>query len=209
MSVNGDEYMKKKTGILGGTFNPVHNGHIAIGRAAYNEFCLDRVLFMPTAVSYLKDQREILDPLTRAEMVSLALSDEPGFELSTYEINKGGNTYTFETLLYFEHEDPQNELYFITGADTLFSIDSWYKPETIFRIAHLLVAVRDDHTEKEYEDRTGYLKDRFGARISMLHCPGNDISSSLIRKKIREGSDVTDMLPGKVYDYIRENSLYL
>ncbi|MCR5734637.1 MAG: nicotinate-nucleotide adenylyltransferase [Lachnospiraceae bacterium] len=201
--------MKKKTGILGGTFNPIHKGHIAIGKSAYTEYGLDRVLFMPTGVSYLKDQSEILSPQIRAEMVSLAIEDEPGFELSTYEIEKGGNTYTCETLEYLTDMGTYGDLYFITGADTLFSIDSWYRPELIMKLCHILVAVRDEHSGKEYEERTSFLKERFDAKISLLHCDKIDISSSLIRQGLKEGRDVSGMLPEKVYRYITDNSLYM
>ena len=199
----------KKTGILGGTFNPVHLGHLAIGRAAYEEYGLDRVLFMPTAISYLKDQKDILSADDRMTIVSLAIENEAGFELSDYEVVKGGNTYTYETLEYFRKTDPEEELFFITGADTLFSIDTWRKPERIFELAHLLVAVRDEHSEKEYDDRILYLKERFSADIGLLSCKRMDISSSFIRKRIKEGGDVSEFLPKRVCEYIREKKLYI
>ena len=110
-----------KTGIMGGTFDPIHNGHILIARSAYEKVGLDKVLFMPSGNSYMK--KNVLDVSKRVEMVRLAIADFPYFELSSIEAQRQGNTYTYDTLEQLTKQNPKDEYYFIMGADSLFSIE--------------------------------------------------------------------------------------
>ncbi|MCR5108549.1 MAG: nicotinate-nucleotide adenylyltransferase [Lachnospiraceae bacterium] len=201
-----------KTGILGGTFNPIHNGHLFIAERAYEEFGLDRVLFMPTAVSYLKDQSEILDKDIRIEMIKLAIENNSHFELSTYEADKGGNTYTYETLEYLKSSMPDNEFYFITGEDTLFSMENWVRPEDIFKNAFILSAPRIDRDNVRdpdaIKDQALYLKEKYSARIGLLRSPEINISSSRIREIRSIGGSIRYLVPDKVCKYMEENDLY-
>ena len=122
----------KKTGIMGGTFNPVHNGHLTLARQALRQFTLDDVLFMPCGVPYMKAGQKVEDGQIRAEMTSLAIQDEPCFILSTMELERQGNTYTYQTLERLKAENPETEYYFIVGADSLFHMAEWVCPENIF-----------------------------------------------------------------------------
>lgn len=132
----------KKMGIMGGTFNPIHTGHLLLAQWAMEEAGLDGVLFMPTGNSYMKDKGEMLSGPERLVMTQLAIRDRECFYCSDLEVKRGGNTYTYETLESLQFLYPQAKLYFIVGADCLFSIENWYCPEKIFRCCTLLAASR-------------------------------------------------------------------
>lgn len=135
----------ERIGIMGGTFNPIHNGHLAIAKAAKEQFALEEVLFMPSGVPYMKDQREVLPIQTRCEMTALAIRDLPGFELSQLEAADaalGENTYTCNTLQKLRCDAPETSYYFILGADSLYAIEDWKNPELIFQNCTVLAAVR-------------------------------------------------------------------
>ncbi|MCR4923565.1 MAG: nicotinate-nucleotide adenylyltransferase [Lachnospiraceae bacterium] len=197
-----------KLGILGGTFNPIHNGHLIIGQYALEEYELDKLLIMPTGLSYLKSRDFVLSREERAKMVMLAIEGEDHFEFSDYEIKKEGNTYTCETLEYFKRIYPKDELFFIIGEDSLFSMESWFHPELIFKYADILVAVRDRDKSQGIEEKIKELKEGYRARIHLIHSPRIDISSTAIRERIKEGKSVRFFLPDKVNDYITENKVY-
>lgn len=138
----------RKIGIMGGTFNPIHNGHLAIAEKAREQFSLDQVLFMPSGVPYMKDQREVLPVQARCAMTALAIKDIPGFELSaieTADAAQGKNTYTCDTLRKLKIADPDAAYYFILGADSLYALESWKNPELIFRNCTILAAVRREN----------------------------------------------------------------
>lgn len=198
----------KKVGIMGGSFNPIHIGHLIIAEKAREQFALDEVLFMPCALNYMKDASELLPSSIRAKMVSLAIEDNPFFTLSTMEIDKEGNTYTYETMESLKSQNPDNEYYFILGADSLWTIADWREPERIFASCTILAAVRDNKTTRDMNKQIKLLKDEFNADIYLLQAENIEISSSNIRKLVREGASIRYMVPEAVYDYIVENALY-
>ena len=135
----------RRIGIMGGTFNPIHNGHLAIADKAREQFALEKVLFMPSGIPYMKDQREVLPIQTRCEMTALAIKDMPGFELSEMEASDaalGKNTYTCDTLQKLKAADPEADYYFILGADSLYAMEDWKNPALIFQNCTVLAAVR-------------------------------------------------------------------
>lgn len=135
----------RRIGIMGGTFNPIHNGHLAIAEKAREQFALEKVLFMPSGVPYMKAQREVLPIQIRCEMTALAIKDTPGFKLSEIEASDAAqakNTYTCDTLRKLRRADPKAAYYFILGADSLYAMESWKNPELIFRNCTVLAAVR-------------------------------------------------------------------
>ena len=121
-----------KIGILGGTFNPIHNGHLLLAEQARCFYGLDQVLFIPSGCSYMKRQEEILPGEIRFQMVQLAIADNPYFCVSDMEIVREGNSYTCETITRLHAQYPEDELYYIVGADTLFQMEFWKNPEQIF-----------------------------------------------------------------------------
>lgn len=203
-----------KKGILGGTFNPIHNGHINIARHAIKELCLDFVLIMPSCISYMKAGTNVLDSKIRFEMTRRAICDEPQMILDDREIQRGGNSYTYMTLLELKAESPDDELFYIIGEDTLFNIVNWKNPEIIFELATICVARRRDdlyinhESDIKIQEHTDMLKAKYGARIIFLSCDKIDISSTDIREKIKNNQDVSDFVKPSVYDYIVGNKLY-
>lgn len=201
-----------KIGILGGTFNPIHNGHIELGRAAVNELNLDRLLVMPSGVSYLKRDMNVLTGEHRYNMCALAIKDEPYFEISDLELKRSGNTYTYETLLELKTDMPDNELYFIIGADSLFYIENWVKADIIFQNCTLCCANRGNNSSTdELEKCKNYLVEKYDAKIELLNSSITDISSTKIRTMVNESYDekeITQYIPFSVYQYIMDNKLY-
>lgn len=199
---------KSKVGIMGGTFNPVHNGHLLLAEQA-REYCnLDEILFMPSGNSYMKEQGEIPDGDTRISMTALAIEDNPYFALSTIEVERKGPTYTCETLAELKKLHPETEYYFIVGADNLFSIETWWKPEEILAGCTLIVAARGDKEESAIINKAAELKEKYKARILLLPERRFDVSSTEIREKIKRGESVRYLLPDKVIAYIKKNRLY-
>lgn len=199
----------KKTGIMGGTFNPIHNGHLALARKAREQFALDEVLFIPCGEPYMKTAQKVESGQNRAEMTALAIQEESCFCLSTIEIEHVGNTYTYETLERLKRENPDTEYYFILGADNLFQITKWAKPERIFANCRLLAAVRDDKTVADMEAQIRNLEQKYQAVIFLLKIDCMDISSSKIRRKVADGISIEEDVPAPVRAYIREKGLYL
>ena len=198
----------KKVGILGGTFNPVHMAHLIIAELAREEAGLDDILFIPSGCSYLKDASDILPAKDRIHMTGLAIEDNSHFALSTIEIDRGGNSYTCDTLLELKHRYPDQEYYLIVGADNLFTMEEWKDPEVIFGNAKILAAVRGSKKRADMEEKIAELKEKYHADITLLHVSHVDISSSLIREKIAQGLSIRYMLPEKVREYIIKNHFY-
>lgn len=198
----------KRIGIMGGTFNPIHLGHLAIAQRAQEQFVLEEVLFIPSGVPYMKDLEEVLPAKNRCEMARLAIRDIPSFRLSMIEVNKSQNTYTFETLQDLKADNPTAEYYFILGADSLWAMEHWKNPEEIFRNCHVLAAVRDDKSPADMNAQIAYLQEKFNAKISLLGIDAMDISSSMIRKRVSDGLSIRGLVPDAVETYIYEHKLY-
>ncbi len=199
----------KKVGILGGTFNPIHMAHLILAETALEMAGLDEVLFIPTGCSYMKDSDEILPAKDRIRMTGMAIEDNPNFALSTIETEREGDSYTCDTILELKKRYPEQEYYLILGADSLFMMEKWKDPETIFKNCTILAAVRGDKKMDAMEEKAAELKEKYGANITLLTMDPVEISSSLVREKIAAGKSVRYMLPEKVREYILKNKLYL
>lgn len=195
----------KRIGIMGGTFNPIHNGHLLLARKAQEQVSLDKILFMPSGNSYMK--RNVLETQKRVDMVALAIKNDPDFELSMIEAQKSGNTYTCETLKFLTESYPENQYYFIIGADILFQIEQWRNPELIFQMAVLVCAVRDDY-DMDTIRKKGNILVASGAELIYLNMPKLDISSTDIRAKVKGSLPITDFVPPEVAYYIEQEHLY-
>lgn len=198
----------KKTGILGGTFNPIHTGHLILAETARSAFGLDQVYFIPSGRSYMKKQSEILDARTRMEMVQLSVQGNPYFQVLDIEINKPGNSYTCETLEQLCSQEPDTEFYDIIGADTLYMMEKWYCPERIFEHAVILAAVRDGASTVQLEQQIAHLQEKYNARIFLLPTGDISISSTMIRQNRREGKSVRYLVPDAVLAYMEQKQLY-
>lgn len=195
----------RKIGIMGGTFNPIHNGHVALADAAYKAFSLDKILFMPSGNSYMK--QHVLDNSKRVSMVSKAIESISYFELSTIEVERFGNTYTSETLQQLTQQNPDVQYYFIMGADSLFHIEKWKDPEIIFQLSTLICMVRDDYNMADIKKKGAELAQR-GADILYLNMPKIDISSTDIRNRVKLHQSISELVPEKVEKYILQEHLY-
>ena len=198
----------KKIGILGGTFNPIHFGHLIIAEQALFEFGLDRVIIMPSGNSYLKKDMKMPEAAVRLEMVRLAVSDNPFFSVSDMEIRRGGNTYTADTIEELNSLFPDDALFFITGADALHEMKNWVTPERIFSGCTVITSVRNNESLDELYRDIEFYKEHFDAKIEVLHTTNIDISSSMIRELVRQGRSVRYYLPEAVRMFIYERYLY-
>ncbi|MDO4328193.1 MAG: nicotinate-nucleotide adenylyltransferase [Lachnospiraceae bacterium] len=198
-----------KIGIMGGTFDPIHNGHLMLGRQALEEYQLDQIWFMPSGQPPHKKDHPVTDADIRCEMVKLALLGQSGFVFSDFEIRRPGNTYTAQTLALLHQEYPQHEFYFIVGADSLYEIERWYEPERIMSQTVILAAGREyEGIHRSLKGQMNYLKEKYGAQIEYLHCREMDISSEEIRSLTAEGQSVKDLVPEAVFVYMEKNHLY-
>lgn len=199
----------KKIGIMGGTFDPIHIGHLLLGQIAYESFDLDEVWFLPNGNPPHKDaeiNQKALDH--RIDMVELAIENVPHFRLSLHEAKLNQHSYTYETMREFNKMYPNTEFYFILGADSLFSIEQWKYFKEIFPTCIILAAMRDDKDRDDMEAQISYLHETYDANIKLLRAPLLEISSTTIRERARDGLSVSYMVTDEVADYINKNNLY-
>ena len=195
-----------KIGIMGGTFDPIHNGHLMLGETAYHQ--LDKVWFMPNGNPPHKKNIGT-DAMTRMEMVKLAIQDKEYFELQDYEVMKESVSPTYQTLAHFKEVYPDYTFYYIIGADSLFSIERWIHPELIFPNCIILAACRDEiDTSEEINEKIDYLCEKYNAKIKYLKSPLVDISSSELREMIRDHKTVCRHVPQAVEEFISKEGLY-
>lgn len=195
-----------KIGIIGGTFNPIHLAHLYIAYEAKCQLNLDKIIFIPTGSPPHKKDMEILEASLRYNMVYEAIKNYEDFEISDYEIEKKGLSYTFETLEHFKNDD--NELYFITGADCLMDIEKWKYPEKIFRLCNFVVFNRAGYSKKNLRIQKEKIQQKFNTNIIFLDIIDLEISSSIIRNRIKEGKRIDFFMPKEVLEYIITNNLY-
>ncbi|MCI9169188.1 MAG: nicotinate (nicotinamide) nucleotide adenylyltransferase [Dorea sp.] len=197
-------------GIMGGTFDPVHNGHLAIAEAAYEQFGLDRVWFLPNGNPPHKALADIGSSIEdRLKMVQLAIAGRTGFKLEPYEARRKSVSCSYETMEHFSKIYPEHDFYFIIGADSLFTVDKWVHPERLFPTCTILAAFRDEMDTREKMDRQmHYLKEKYHAKSALLLSPIVQISSSEIRERIRDGKSINGFVPDNVEEYIKKECLY-
>ena len=200
---------RKRIGIMGGTFDPIHIGHLILGECAYEQFDLDKVLYMPSGNPPHKPVREGgATNEQRLKMTELAISGNEHFELSVEEMHELGYIYTSKTLTKLTAEHPDTDYYFIMGADSLMQFDHWRDPEIIARLCTIVVAVRDHMPSEELDAQIEKMHEMFGADIRKLSSPNVDVSSSMIRTWIREGKTCRYYLPDDTLTYIQDNGIY-
>lgn len=197
-----------KIGIMGGTFNPIHNVHLIMAEEARRQFGLNEVWFMPSGTPPHKDKRFIASGEHRKRMIQHAIQENPHFEFSDLEIKRDGITYTRDTLRFLRKKMPQDAFYFILGGDSLAQMDSWCDPAYIFENCHVLAANREETENGEIQKWISFYEKKYNAKISEIQMPSITISSEMIRNKIQSGKSVSDYCPAVVERYIRLNGLY-
>ena len=197
-------------GIMGGTFDPIHNGHLLLGEQAYREYGLAEVWFMPSGDPPHKTDHRVTPATDRYAMVRLAIQDRPYFRFSDFEVMRTGKTYTAQTLRLLREQYPQHRFFFIIGADSLYEIEHWYHPESVMAQTILLVANREyEKNHREIQDQIRFLKAHYEhADIRLLHCAEMDVSSCELRRWEADGQPIQNFVPGSVNDYIEEHGLY-
>ena len=197
---------RRKTGVYGGNFNAVHNGHLQLARAAMEELQLEEVWFLPASIQPFKQELHIPDVRCRAAMIELAIQGIPHFSLCDYEMNKPGVSYTYETMQYLTKAYPDRKFYFLMGEDSARSFLSWRHPEIICACASLAIAPREDASRiREEADRIAALPK---AEVVILHAPLYDISSTEIRRRHRDTGFCSRHLCPEVRRYMEEHHLY-
>ena len=197
----------KKYGIYGGSFDPIHIGHVTLADSAVRECGLDKLIFMPAFISPFKQDRKVTDGHDRCGMIEAALKVNSAFCLSRYELNKKGTSYTIETLRHWD-DLLDGDMYFVLGFDSAVQVDTWYEGEEILRNYHLITARRPD---TDYSDGMRIIesfREKYGAAITVLEMPPVDASSTNIRNLIKEGKPITGLVPPGVEEYIIEHQLY-
>lgn len=197
-----------KIGILGGTFNPIHNGHLNIAFKIYKFLSLDKVLFMPNKIPPHKNLKNILNESIRFDMMRIALKKYEFFEIEDYELKKDGISYTYQSLEYLHKFYENDELFFIVGSDSFIDFDKWREIGRIFKISNIVVYLREDfHKHLIIKIREKYRK-LYDGNIFLYFDKIIDISSTEIRKKLSNRGDVSDLIPKEVYEYIILNGFY-
>lgn len=199
----------RKIGLMGGTFNPIHYGHLLIAENAYEQYHLDEVIFIPTGQSPHKDARQILGAKERMEMIHLAIADNPHFSCSDYEIRTEGISYTYLTVQSFYTQAEGQELFFIMGADSLAYFDSWMRPDKISQMSTILAAVRDGLNMEELLPIRESLQLKYGTKIGFINTPNFSVSSRMIRHRMEKGHSIRYLVPEAVERYLKERHVYV
>jgi nicotinate-nucleotide adenylyltransferase len=193
-------------GILGGTFNPPHVGHLVMAQEALDQLGLDRVVLMPVATPPHKEALADPGADVRLELCELATAGAPGVAVSDLEIERGGASYTVDTLRALHEREPEHALTFIVGGDMAYSLPSWREPEAVLRMARLAVAERDGLRREDIAQRLAPLHS--GDRVAFFDMPRLDLSSSAIRERVAAGRSIRYLVPDPVIEAITSRRLY-
>lgn len=199
-----------RIGIMGGTFDPVHYGHLVTAEGARCQYKLDQVLFLPSGKPPHKLMKKVSDAEHRYMMTVLAILTNPYFEVSRLDIDRKGVSYTIDTLRILQQTyGPDAELYFITGADAIFEITNWKDSDEYLTIAHFIAAARPGFSLEELPQVTQNWVGEHRDRFHVLKVPAMAISSTEIRERVRKATSIRYLLPEPVEHYIRRHNLYL
>jgi nicotinate-nucleotide adenylyltransferase len=197
-----------KVGLFGGTFDPVHNGHILVAETVLQKVDLAKIIFIPAGKPWLKEGRKITSAAYRLKMVELAISGNSHFEISSIEIERPGATYTVDTLVDLINKENNTELYVIIGLDSLADFPRWKNPSRLLRLCYLVVVPRPGYPIPDIRSMEKELPG-LKTRLILLNAPDIDISSSEVRRRIKEGLSFKHLVPESVAEYIQENKLYV
>jgi nicotinate-nucleotide adenylyltransferase len=195
-----------RIGILGGTFNPPHIAHLVCAQEARHQLGLDRVLLMPVSVPPHKEAEDDPGAEVRLELCRAAVAGEDGIEVSALEIERGGASYTVDTLRDIHAREPEDDLTFIVGADMAFGLPAWREPEAVLELATLAVAGRSGVERKDIVERLAPIGR--SERVVFFDMPRLDVSSSGIRRRVAEGAPVRHLVPDAVAARIADRGLY-
>ena len=207
-----------RIGIMGGTFNPIHKGHIEIAKTAQEQYHLQEIWFIPNHIPAYKSTKDIVSGEQRLHMVNLAIQHYPTFKTMDIELKREGNTYTYVTMQALKEQYPNNAFYFILGADSLFSFEKWLQPELIVKNTDILCALRNDIPLDEILQHIAYLNKKYKndsfhfVQCANIPCSSSDIRCYLSAKESTQNLQyqiyLNKYLDTAVYEYIKKQHLY-
>jgi nicotinate-nucleotide adenylyltransferase len=200
-----------RIGIMGGTFDPIHYGHLIAAEEAKDKFAMDKVLFIPSGDPPHKKNYKVTPAELRYAMTLLATVGNPKFDVSRIEINRKGYSYTIDTLREIRENCPEADYYFITGADAILDILSWKDPKELLRLCKFIAATRPGYCLNQLDRvmaKLGYGSWREEKLISILEIPAVSISSTEIRLRVQNGQSIRYLVPDEVLQFIMKNKLY-
>ena len=193
---------------MGGTFNPIHIGHLALAQRVLEDLVLDEIWFIPTGYSYMKEDTDMVSPDERYYMTSLALEKQSRMKCLDIEIKRQGYTYTYETLEQLKKACPEYLFFFICGADCLFQIEKWKYPERIFQNCTIVASVRNGASVADMEAKIAELEKCFQTEIILYPFINLEISSTELRERVRAGKSIRYLVPDSVSAYIEQKGFY-
>lgn len=206
--MNNEHKTERRLGIMGGTFDPIHYGHLVTAEGARYSFGLDRVIFVPSGRPPHKPGHIVSNPLDRYKMTCLAVASNPFFCASAIEVERPGPSFTIDTVRAVMQLYPGAKIYFITGADALLEIFKWKDFDILLTICNFVAATRPGYRLFELREKTASLPSGLKQNISYMEVPALAISSTEIRQRVHDGRPVKYLLPESVEDYIKKNKLY-
>lgn len=198
-----------KIGILGGSFNPIHNGHLILAESIRSHLGLDRVIFIPLGVAPHKKNDDILNSKDRMNIVELAISTNDYFEMSDMEINREGTTYTIDTMRELKEDYPEDDLYFMIGGDSLFQLEGWKDFKELISLCGFSVVGRCKKGKEAFNYKVNEIREKYPIKLEVVDSPIVEISSTDIRDNLKNGISIKYLVPELVEDYLIEHSLYL
>lgn len=198
-----------KIGIMGGTFDPIHTGHLIIGEYARTTLNLDEIIFVPVGLPPHKDNSKVSTSSIRLEMTKLAISSNSYFYLSSIEVDRKEITYTIDTIKELKNIYKEDELYFVIGGDSLFEIEKWKDFDELIQLCKFVVLERPDRTREEMDQKILELKLSYQIELEKIYSPLIDISSTEIRKRVKNDLSIKYLVPELVEAYIMDHELYL
>lgn len=198
-----------KIGIMGGTFDPIHIGHLILAESARESLNLNKIIFIPTGINPFKIDKNTASPVHRLEMLKLAIESNEHFTISSIEIERSGITYTIDTMKALREKYKEDELYFIVGSDIVFQIEKWKDFKDIFKLCKFVLVNRPGNDCNEIDNKIKELNLRYAISFIRINSPYIDISSSDIRNRIKNNKSIKYLVPLKVEEYIKKNNLYM
>ena len=199
---------QKRIGIMGGTFDPIHIGHLFAAEAARDAFSLNRVLFVPTGDPPHKRNSRLASGEDRLRMIQMAIDDNPAFILDSREIQREGTTYTIDTLRELKEEHPHDTLFFIIGGDTLLELKNWREFSAVAGLCSFIVYQRPGYHIQEQREEALFLQSSFRADIHFITGPHLEISSENIRRRLKDNLTIKYLVQEEVVIYITEHKIY-
>ncbi len=194
----------RRLGVMGGTFDPIHYGHLVTAEEAVVQFALDAVVFVPTGKPWMKEGREVSPAEDRYLMTVIATASNPRFQVSRVEVEREGPTYTVDTLRALAAQHPDAELSFITGADAMLEIFEWKDPGEVLSLAHFIAATRPGYDITSFEAKASTRQ----PEVSVMNIPALAISSTDVRERVADGRPIRYLVPEGVKSYIEKAGLY-